>query len=392
MISAHLSDLHLGFRAYPATEGGRNVRELDVEKAFNAAIDQIIDHRPDVCTIAGDIVHHPGVGNHAIHVFLRGVRRLLEAGIRVIILQGNHDAGKTAAVLTPIMLADVLGKNLYVVTTNRRIMLTLTDPDLGRTERIAVSCFPFTALQDEEVHQLEPDPDADLNVLVMHAAVAGDQDGNLPWFYSGDRAIDVTREGEKWDIVHLGDFHEYRLFNCPGRVFYSGSIERTSSNIWDENQPKGWVSVDTSKPGHEGVEFHEIPTRTMEDMSYEHVSLDDPCAEGLNTALREQLVTDPDPWLDGAIVRLKVDDFPRSERDQIDRQLVREIQKRALHFQLDLRFKKDEAAEGGSVIRKGVSLAQAVAEFFKDDPAEVRELVARHIALQTEVEVEEQVA
>lgn len=382
-----MSDLHLGYRAHNALEGGRNVRELDVEKAWALTVDQVIAYRPDICTIAGDLVHHPGVSDYAKLALLRGLRRLLDAGIIVIILQGNHDAGKTAAVLTPIMLADVLGGRLHIVTTPKRIKLQV-HRDAVTVEKVSVACFPYVARGNGEKHLIEPDPDADVNVLVMHAAVAGDQDGNLPWFYSGGEAVDVTREAEKWDIVHLGDFHEYRLFNCPGRVFYSGSIERTSSDIWKEHAPKGWVSVDTAA---EGVEFHEIPTRPMLDFEYDQfllgrVTYD---AAGVNDVLRQ--IRDQEHDFDGFIGRLVVPDFPRHEADAIDRKLVTAIQQRCLHFQLDIKYaKNDTVMVGGHEMKKGVSIEDALRTFCADE--ELLAVIMEHVAPETEHALEEAVA
>ena len=402
MRLACLSDLHLGFRAYTAAEGGRNVREMDVEKAFATAIDQIIEYRPHIVTIAGDVFHSPAVSDYAKLAFLLGVRRLLEAGFIVIIEQGNHDAGKTANVLTPLMLATALAGRLHVVTTPKRIDVTVWQ-DAVTSQKVSVACFPYVARGNGEKYVLEPNPDADLNILVMHAAVAGDQDGNLPWFYSGGESVDVTREAEKWDIIHLGDFHEYRLFNCPGRVFYSGSIERTSSDIWKEHSGKGWVSVDTEKLGHVGVDFHEIPTRPMEDLTFPEDLLDvQSAAAAVNGFLTELTWVDavePHPdegavGVEDAIMRLVVPDFPRDQRDQIDWKLVEQIKQRALYFDLDLRYKKVETVDlGGTETSKSASIEDALRALCGDD-AELLRLIMDYVAPTQEIEraLEEAVA
>ena len=51
MIVAHLSDLHLGFRAYGRVERGADVRERDVAAAFERATQEILRIRPDVVVI-----------------------------------------------------------------------------------------------------------------------------------------------------------------------------------------------------------------------------------------------------------------------------------------------------------------------------------------------------
>jgi DNA repair exonuclease SbcCD nuclease subunit len=324
------ADWHLGFKAFAAACEGRNQREIDVERACVLAVDKIVELRPD------------------------------------LVLIGNHDVGRTAEVLTPIVMPDDY-ERVHIVTEPKRIRLSFTDPDLGQTEKVSIACFPFTARTNGEVYALDPEEGC-TNVLLLHAAVRGEAGADkLPWFYMG--------------------YHEFTRLHPTALACYPGSLERTSSNIWEEHAAKGIVLADTVT---KTLEFHEIPTRPMRDLLWQGEA----SAQSLNFMLEGFNAETPhgyDPG-EGAIVRLVVPDFPRAEKDQVDRQLVREIQKRALHFQLDVRYRKDEIGEGASVIRKGISLQQAMAEFFKDDPPEVRELVEKHIALQTEVELEEAVA
>ena len=50
MIVAHLSDLHLGFRAYGRVERGVDVRERDVAAAFERAVQEVAKVRaPESC-------------------------------------------------------------------------------------------------------------------------------------------------------------------------------------------------------------------------------------------------------------------------------------------------------------------------------------------------------
>lgn len=373
MKIAALADLHLGFRAYAATEGGRNAREVDVERALARAVDQIIAAQPDVITIAGDIFHHPRVSDFAKKAFLDAIRRLLlHTHAVIIILQGNHDAGKSAEILTPIMLAEGMSaERLFVVLTPERIRFRT----LGK--EVAVACFPFTTMTDGAVHRLDPDPDADVNVLLMHAAVRGSSEGDtLPYFYGGDQALDVAREVERWDVIACGDYHEFTRLHPSALAFYSGSIERTSSNIWDETAPKGWVLVETN--GRQLL-FQPIQTRPMLDC--DQYNYQPATAESVSRAL-ENLVGRPE--VEGAIVRMVVDDFPREEKGAVDWGLVRQIKAVAAHFQLDLRYKQMEHAdpsERGHMATQR-SLLEEAAAYFADDPAEVRELAMRHLDLE----------
>ena len=59
MRLVHLSDLHLGYRQFQRqTAAGINQREADVASVFRAAIDKIIEIKPEIVLIAGDVFHN----------------------------------------------------------------------------------------------------------------------------------------------------------------------------------------------------------------------------------------------------------------------------------------------------------------------------------------------
>lgn len=386
MRGAALSDIHLGFRAFPATIEGRNAREVDVERAWFAAVDQVVGVAPDLITIAGDVFHHPRVSDFAKRAFLTGIRRMLEGTeASVIVLQGNHDAGRTAEVLTPIALADVLGtQRLHVVTEPTRIRLNTAHWIGEKADTISVACFPFVARGDGTVYSLEPDPTADLNILLMHAAVRGDAGADrLPYFYGGDQALDVGREADRWDVIAVGDYHECTRLHPERLAFYSGSLERTSSNIWDEHQPKGWVLYDTEAGT---MELRGVPTRRMCD--YNLGDFDLPPGAGVaevNGALAQLASYD---HIRDTMVRFKVDAFPRADREHLDWKLVRELKQACLHFYLDIRYAAREVADLGDRRERGraLSLADEAAAFFAADEPEVRELALQYLEVQADVD------
>jgi hypothetical protein len=102
-------------------------------------------------------------------------------------------------------------------------------------------------------------------------------------------------------------------------------------------------------------------------------------ADDVNAAL-QALLESCDDGLAGAIVRLKVEDFPRAEREHIDQKLVRELRPKLTLFNLDLRY---AAATDRPIETAGerVSLAMEAAAWFADDPAEVRALALRMLEL-----------
>lgn len=59
MIIAHLSDLHLGHRAFDRTEDGQNLRETDLAAAFRRAVEELLALEPDAVVISGDVFDRP---------------------------------------------------------------------------------------------------------------------------------------------------------------------------------------------------------------------------------------------------------------------------------------------------------------------------------------------
>lgn len=404
------ADLHLGFPGAGRMVGGRPQREVDVETAFAAAVENAIRWAPDLVTIAGDVFHHPRVSTHAVKVFRDGIGRLARAGIQVVIAQGNHDAAKTAGTLSPLCIPDDYD-GVWVVTEPRRVRLRI--PRTGEMASIAV--FPYVAMGSGESYRVDPDPEADVNILLVHAAVRGDASGDqLPYFYGADAtALDVAREAERWDAVLLGDFHEFRRLHPTRIVAYSGSIERTSSDIWSETRPKGIIAFDTSTGE---FEFIEHPTRPMFSFNlksferpHEHVDTSShlpadadfvtraeaaradlartaanaiesrrPSAANVNAALAS-ISSSPD--IDDALVRFVVDDFPREERDGIDWRLVGELKGRCTHFLFDPRYaaRSVEASADRRVAARRTVEDEALALLGDRDPAE-RECVMGWLA------------
>jgi len=330
MKLVHLSDIHLGFRQYERqTPTGINQRETDVATSLRRVIDAVIELRPDIVLIAGDVFHTVRPTNpailHAFHQFSRLMQMLPDA--TVVMVAGNHDTPRTAETGCILRLFRPLG--IYVVD--------------GEAQRIPVARHDLMILAVPDMQGkrplLEPDPSAKYNILLLH----GEVEGVLPRYGRElDRSpMEITREelaADKWDYVALGHYHVYR--SVAANAFYSGSLDYTSTNPWGELAEereagiggKGIIEHDVAKKTHR---FHPMPpSRAWVDLAPLSGSGLSPAA--LDEAIRDSLENCAG-GIDGKIVRLVVRDVPRHILRDLDHKALREYKRKALHFHLDTR-------------------------------------------------------
>jgi exonuclease SbcD len=325
----HLSDLHLGFRQFQrTTPNGINQREADVAQSFTRAIDKLIELKPEIIVIAGDIFHTVRPTNpailHAFNQFSRLMRELPDA--IVVAIAGNHDMPRSSETTCILRLFAPLG--MHIVDSEPR---RLEFPERG------LSIYAVPDMPPGSV-ALDPDPAFPINVLVLHGEVAG----AIPMHAEHlDRAAlqipaaDVS--SPLWNYVALGHYHVYK--KVAPNAYYSGSLDYTSSNIWGEVEEeraqkigKGMIEHDLASGKHKFIRMH--VTRDVIDL---------PAVDGrglsaldLDQAIASAVIKVVG-GIDGKIVRLVARHVPRHIARELDHKALRELQKRALHFMLDTR-------------------------------------------------------
>ncbi len=359
MRLVHFSDLHLGFRQYQRqTSAGINQREADVAASFTRAIDKCIALAPDVVLIGGDVFHTVRPTNtailHAFNQFARLVQALPKT--HVIIAAGNHDMPRSSETICILRLfAAPLGIHVADREAKR---FTFEDLQLSV---LAVPDLPPGTVE------LSPDPAFKYNVLVLH----GEVQGALPQAERAehpDRAAmripleEIAKPG--WNYVALGHYHVYK--RIAEHVYYSGSVDYTSTNPWGELAEekaaklpgKGMIERDLATGKQQ---FHPLPVARP--------VLDLPAIDGrgmsaadLDGAIQRAVSRIPD-GIDGKVVRLVVTNVPRHIAREIDHKALRELQRRALHFQLDTRRPEVvRPQKGGGAPGRRPSLAETLRE------------------------------
>jgi hypothetical protein len=351
----HLSDLHLGFRQYQRlTPAGINQREADVATSFRRAVDKVVELRPDVVLVAGDLFHNVRPTNQAIlHAFAQFSRLRQELPDAIIVLvAGNHDTPRSSETGCILRLFVQLGIEVVDDAPRR---LSFPDRDLSI---LAVPDVPGSR------PALVPEPGVRHNVLLLH----GEIEGVLPASATAtDRAsLEISKEelgAERWSYVALGHYHVYR--QVAPNAYYSGSLDYTSANPWGELVEeraaglagKGFIEHDLVTRAHQ---FHPVPR------SRDLVDLPPVSARGLpvaevDAAIRAAVDACPG-GIDDKIVRLILRDVPRHVTRELNHKAIREYRRRALHFFIDPRKPEVVRTHGHGAPGRRPSLADVLRE------------------------------
>jgi DNA repair protein SbcD/Mre11 len=316
----------------------------------------------------------------AFRQFVRLRTQLSEAP--VVIIAGNHDsprAVETGSILR--LLAEIPGV-IVVDQDARAIHLEQLDA--------SILCLPHNALASGERIALEPDPNAAVNVLMLHGTVAGggaEQKLRYVSEYGGVKVDTGEIRPERWDYVALGHYHI--ATELAPNMWYAGGIERTSTNIWEEaGSAKGFLTYDTEA---KKATFHPLPSREVVDLP-RFSALRTGAEPGPDTtepgsdvvpgsrpspaagsarylepaeidAKIRALVESIPGGIEGKIVRLVITDVPRDLFRALDHQRIREYKAEALHFHLDARRPEVQRIVGVAAPGRRLTLEEEVRNF-----------------------------
>jgi hypothetical protein len=310
VIVAHLSDLHLGFRAYGRIERGADVRERDVAAAFERATHEIVRMRPDVVVIAGDVFDRPDPPASAVVSLARGLEAFRAAlpGTPVLMVAGPRD--------TPRREGDPGALAVFDTFPNVEAATGLTRSILIERLGLHACLLPYRAVTRQPPVVPEPDPRMRWNLLVVHAQDSG----------RDDRGVYI--DPEEWSYVALGGEHRRRTLSP--RVRYAGSLERAALDPWPEAaDEKGFLTVDL-RTGH--VAFHAIPGRPVVALAPVRVARGD--AENVRRKVREVTAEVPG-GIAGKIVRLRLEGAAPSDLLALQGEPLRNLRAEALHLAVE---------------------------------------------------------
>jgi len=261
MDIVHLSDTHLGYSEFHRIDPdtGINQREQDVYNAFISVVDRILDLEPDLVVHSGDLFDNVRPKNRAVNLATEQFSRLSEAGIKTVLIAGNHDTPKIATTGTITRALDRL-PHIEAVTSDpggngsgyRKI-------PVGDMLVHAVSDAPTENELTQRIESLKPDPGYNWNVLVLHAGIRALAGKVFSGEFNEHHVDRNVIEGGGFDYVALGHYHKRMEVNLSSDTLavYSGAPERFSFN--ESSYRPGFLRVHFRS---EEVSYEEEPIET----------------------------------------------------------------------------------------------------------------------------------
>ena len=300
----------------------------------------------DLVIHSGDVFDSVRPATHVIIGFLKQTARItLHSNIPYLVAAGNHETPRLRTTTAALEYA-----NLVNADSAHGFELDYQAIQVGDTT-VGVTLVPHGAVANAGA--VTPERDADINVLVTHGLVP-----NLEarQHEMGEANLHAGMLEGAFDYIALGHYHEFHQHK--ENSYYSGATERFSFGEVASEPSFAIVEFDG---GDVSVEQVKIKTRPMIDLP--KISAREMDAAQLTEEVRKRVESAD---LDGAIVRLRAYDVRRGVASGVDRELLRDLQRRCLNFSLEIHAEESpEAANGGPASAVFGPLGEEFAAFVK---------------------------
>ncbi len=313
----HAADLHIGYAQY-----GLEARRQDFDNAFKEVVDRTIELKPDFMIIAGDLFHQARPSNVTLENTIRSFKRLKDAGIPVLTVDGSHDSAPNTITGTILYPLDSAGLIHHLPRHS------------GACWRKPDCCYVYGIPNFHNKHKTEealpkfieenpPTPDQKVcNIFVFHAAV--DLPNVKPPYIEAEVSPEQLPNG--FNYYAAGHVHQRYLEKFKtGFLAYSGCTE--TADYREAKYPKGFLHVKVNEKGEVNPEFNEL-TSTRKFIIFEQEFQG--MAAAKITELAAQLVKDAD-CEDAIIIPILKGTLPaEANRGEIDLAKIRGAAEKAL--------------------------------------------------------------
>ena len=260
----HVSDLHLGYTQY-----GLEVRRQDFDSAFSEVVDKTLELKPDFMIIAGDLFHQARPSNHTLENTVRSFKRLKDANIPVLTVDGSHDSAPNTITSTILYPLDSAGL-IFHLPRHRGSCWSKPDccyvygiPNYHNRPKTIEALPRF-------MEENPPTPQPNLaNIFVFHGAL--DLPNVKPSYMEAEIPPELLPDGFCYYAAgHIHDRYTGRFKS--GILVYSGCTE---SSGYDEGKiTKGFYHVQVNEKGQPTPELIELYTpRRFISLEYDYTGL-----------------------------------------------------------------------------------------------------------------------
>jgi DNA repair protein SbcD/Mre11 len=235
----HASDLHLGYSQY-----GLEARRQDFDNAFRELVEKTLEIKPDFMIIAGDLFHQARPSNVTLENTIRTFKKLKDAGIPVLTVDGSHDSAPNTITSTILYPLDSAG---LIIHLPRHPGACWSKPDC---------CYVYGIPNYHNRHKTQidlpkfmtenpPTPKPEVaNIFVLHGAI------DLPSIKPPYIEAELSPEQLPSGFCYYAAGHVHNRFLSKfkdGILAYSGCTETVS---YDEaKNTKGFYHVKVNEKG-----------------------------------------------------------------------------------------------------------------------------------------------
>jgi exonuclease SbcD len=343
----HFADAHIDMANYGRHDHvtGLPLRVLDFLKSLDSIIESALTEKVDLVVFAGDAYRDRSPAPTFQREWGKRIIRLSKAGIRTLLLVGNHDLSPALGRATSVQEFETLAIPFVTVLDKPQF---LTAEDLGLP--IQVIAIPWVSRSGLMAATESPLDDVNSNIeehltwlvnnwlekadpalpviLTAHASIQGAKLGSERTIMLGADLIlpgSLVRD-PRLDYVALGHIHKAQNMNenTHPPVIYPGSIERV--DFGEAGDDKFFVTADINR-GEALIQWHKL--NNIRPFIDRHVTLQS--AENVTGTLISSL-PEPDE-IQGAIIRMTVD-YVREWDTLIDEPALRHFTESAFEFHL----------------------------------------------------------
>jgi len=244
----HAADLHLGYAQY-----GLEARRQDFDNAFKELVDKTVELKVDFMIIAGDLFHQARPSNVTLENTIRNFKRLKDAGIPVLTVDGSHDSAPntiTGTILYPLDSAGLINhlpRHEGACWIKQDCCYVYGIPSFHSRHKTQEALPKFMA-----ENPVSPNSSV-CNIFVFHGAV--DLPGVKPPYIEAELLPDQLPSD--FNYYAAGHVHERYLEKFKtGLLAYSGCTE--TADYREAEYPKGFIHVSVNEKGEVKPELIEL--------------------------------------------------------------------------------------------------------------------------------------